>query len=472
MTMPFKAFTALVLAGALGSVVCGGGTAHAEDVRFAVVDLEPRTDVEKLHGEIEREVARLRPGAVAIDDPAMRRLLATGEGPADAAQRVLRDMKRASAAGDCDTAIAKGREAEGMILNTLSIDEEREPLKALYIIQVVCEAKRGRAAELATAASRLRALVAMAPTDLPPELWEKYVANAVPTAAQATVELVIDSDPANASIAVNLHGEGVTPHTMKVAPGVAFVEIQKEGYKKAFRSVVVRDRPARAVLRLIPRSLDRIELAEAQLRLLRRANLKEETPALSRLSQLVRVETLVLYKSVGNRVTIWFFDAERGALTEAPIESSFDLATGKVAALAGRGPAGGGAGKPATTAASPSGGSTPAPTAALPILPSGAPPADKKGEDERAAQTPLFGPNGKTDVPAPETRASDDQGLPEAKASKQQAQYVARKQKPGAPWWSWLIAGAVGAGFLTFMWADRTQSATSVKVQANWPGGQ
>jgi hypothetical protein len=440
-----------------------GQRARAEEVRFAVVDLEPRPDVEKLHGEIEREVARLRPGAQPIDDPAMRRLLATGEGPADAAQRVLREVKRASSAGDCETAMAKGREAEGMILSSLSIDEEREPLKSLYMIQVICQAKLGHAAELATAAMRLRALVAMAPTDLPADLWDKYVANATPTAAQATVELVIDSDPANASIAVNLHGEGVTPHTMKVAPGVTFIEVQKEGYKKAFRSLVVRDRPARAVLRLIPRALDRVELAEAQLRLLRRANLKDETPALSRLSQLVRVETLALFRAVNNRVTIWFFDAERGALTEAPIESSFDLATGRVEALAARGAGGGIKAAPAAAPAPSGAGSaaSPAPTPST-ALPAGAPPPEKAAKD---GQTPaLLEKNGGAGT------ATDDKGLPEAQATKQQAQYVARKKKPGAPWWSWLVAGAVGAGFLTFMWSDRTSTPESVKVRANWPG--
>jgi hypothetical protein len=59
--------------------------------------------------------------------------------------------------------------------------------------------------------------------------------------------------------------------------------------------------------------------------------------------------------------------------------------------------------------------------------------------------------------------------LPEARAEKQQAQYVGRKKKEGAPWWSWLIAGAVGVGFLTFMWSDRPQAADTIKVRASWP---
>lgn len=453
--------TALLALGLL--LALSGRSARAEDVRFAVVDLEPRGENEKLRAELEREVARLRPGSAPVEDQAMRRLLATGEGPADAAQRVLRESKQAAAAGDCTTATTKGKEAEAMILASLSIDEEREPLKALYTLLVICEAKRNRPAQLAAAATRLRALVAMAPTDLPTELWEKHVAGATPAAA--TVELLIDSDPANAAVAVNLHGEGVTPRTMKVAPGVIFVEIQKEGFKKAFRSVTVTDRPARAVLRLIPRAQDRPELAEAQLRLLRRTNLKDETPALSRLSQLVRVETLVLFRSVNDRVTIWFFDAERGALTEAPIESRFDLASGRIEALAARGTAGasksGGSGPGADMKAAPVVAAGAAAAPGLP-LPAGAPPAEKKSQD---------GVGGNAPVLVPPKATANEGGLPEARAAKQNAQYVTRKQKPGAPWWSWLIAGAVGAGFLTFMWSDRAQPAETVKVRATF-GGQ
>jgi hypothetical protein len=190
-------------------------------------------------------------------------------------------------------------------------------------------------------------------------------------------------------------------------------------------------------MRLVSRAQDRPELAEAQLRLLRQSDIKDATATLSRLSQYVRAETLVLLRAVGDRVTLSFFDAERGAVTEAPIESRFDPATGKVAALAARGNAGG-------TAVT-----TPGHTGSTPPLPSGAP-------AEKAA--------------APALVPGSDGELPEARAAKQQAEYVARRKKPGAPWWSWLIAGSVGAGFLAFMWSDRAATAPTVKVQATWPG--
>jgi hypothetical protein len=430
--------------------------ARAEEGRFAVVDLEPKAENEAMRAEVEREVARLRPGMQPLEEVAMRRLLLTGEGPADSAHRLVRETERAGAAGDCELAVKKGKEAEAMILGNLTLDEEREPLKQLYKTLVLCELKRGHAAELAVAATRLRALAAQPPVDFPTEVWEKHVANATP--GPATSELLVDSDPANAAVAVNLHGDGVTPRTLKVPKGVVFVEVQKEGFKKAFRAVTVTDRPARAVMRLISKAQDRTEMAEAQLRVLRRANLKDETPSLSRLSQLVRVETLVLLQVVGQKVTISFFDAERGALTEAPIESRFDPATGKVAALAARGTPGGGKAPVAAPAA---------PTAAPAAAPASAPAAEPAGAPAlpQAAPPPEEKPASAL-VPA---TAGGEAGLPEARAAKQQAQYVARKKKDGAPWWSWLIAGAVGAGFLTFMWSDRPQTADTIKVRATWP---
>jgi hypothetical protein len=437
-----RRFARSCLAGALAVLIAAGvpARAWAEASRFAVVDLDPRPENEKVRAEVEREIARLRPGAHPIEDPIMRRLLLTSEGPTDAANRAAAAVKRAFAAGDCDATVKLGQEAEPMILAALSLDEEREPLKALYGALVVCEAKRGRAAELQVAAFRLRSLVSLPPSDFPADLWEKHVANA--NAGAATTELFIDSDPANANVSVNFHGDGVTPRTLKVAPGVVFVELQKEGFKKAFRAVTVTpDRNARAVMRLVSRAQDRTELAEAQLRLLKQTEIKEATATLSRLSQYARAETLVLMRTAGDKVSIAFFDAERGALTEAPIESAFDPATGKIAALAARGN-----GTPAATA-------TTKPAAALA---GGAGPVPPAAPAPEKSAGPALAPS------------SGEAALPEARAAKQQVEYVPRKKKPGAPWWSWLIAGAVGAGFLTFMWSDQVPTVSTVNVRANW----
>lgn len=435
----------------LGLAVLLPQAARAQETRFAVVDLDPRPPHEKLVAEVEREMERLKPGARRIEDEVVRRLLATGEGPAAAAQRLLGEAQKARDADDCKTAVDKSRAAEQMLLSALSIDEEREPLKALYILQVICEDRLKRAPALALAAARLRSLVALPPTELPLPLWQKHVEKA--SFGPATVELQADSEPPNAQVSINLHGEGVTPRTLKVAPGLVFVEVQKEGFKKAFRAVEVRDRPVRTALRLVPRAQDRTEQTENQLRFLQKAaDTDDRTSNLSRLSQLARVETLVLLKVTGDRVRLSFYDAERGAMAEAPLESRFDPVTGRVAALANR------------TAAPSASGAAPKPVP-LPGTPAANPPPSAAGDDKPGADKP------ETDRPLAEPPPAVG-GLPEASAAKQTAQYNARRKRPGAPWWSWVIAGAVGVAFITFMYSDQSQPSDKIDVTADWmPGG-
>jgi hypothetical protein len=430
----------VVLTGLLTGV-WGAAPARADQTRFAVVDMDPSPAHAKLVAEVEREMERLRPGSKRLEDEVMRRLLGSGEGPGEASQRLLAEAQKAKAADDCKTAVARAGEAEAMMLTALTMDEEREPLKNLYILLVTCEAKLGRAKELGMAGARLRSMVSLPPAGLPAELWTKHVEKA--TFGPATTELQVDSDPANAQVAVNLHGEGVTPRTLKVAPGTVFVEVQKEGFKKAFRVVTVTDRPVRTVMRLVPRSQDRSEQTQNQLRFLRKTDIADETATLSRLSQLARVETLVLLRVNGERVRISFFDAERGALAEAPLESRFEPATGKVLALANRPtpPSGGGGAQAATQPAAGAG----APT-----------PSDQASGDKSAPPS----------ATAPSPTASG--GLPEAQAAKQKASFTPRKKREGAPWWSWVIAGAVGVAFLGFMYGDQVQSSDKIDVRATW----
>jgi hypothetical protein len=42
------------------------------------------------------------------------------------------------------------------------------------------------------------------------------------------------------------------------------------------------------------------------------------------------------------------------------------------------------------------------------------------------------------------------------------------RRKKGAPWWSWLIAGAVGSGLLVFIYLDRPQKENTLAVRAYW----
>jgi hypothetical protein len=42
-----------------------------------------------------------------------------------------------------------------------------------------------------------------------------------------------------------------------------------------------------------------------------------------------------------------------------------------------------------------------------------------------------------------------------------------RRKKP-APWWSWLIAGAIGSGLLVYIYLDRPQHQGTLGVRATW----
>src|SRR5207247_1486917 len=66
------------------------------------------------------------------------------------------------------------------------------------------------------------------------------------------------------------------------------------------------------------------------------AGQKPASPTLSRLAQLSRADALVILIVADGRARIWFFDAERGGLSNETIESAIDPTTGRVVALAER----------------------------------------------------------------------------------------------------------------------------------------
>jgi hypothetical protein len=434
--------TSIVMAiSALGALALAPA-ALAQDTRFAVVDITSGGRNETVTSAVERDVIRLRPGAKPLEDPAMRRLLATGEGPTAAATRLTREAEEFRAGGDCAGAVERATAAETLTLAAVSLDDERELLRTQYTVLVACEHERGRIAERDAAARRLRALVSLPPPNLPTELWQSVVANA--TAGTATTELHVDSDPPNAQIAINFHGQGVTPSTLKVAPGTVYVEVQKEGYLKAFRKLQVGSQPARTVFRLIDRTHDRLDQALATVNVLRRGDAAQKPAAstLSRLAQLARADMLVLLAVKGDRAKIYFFDAERGALSSDIIDSPVDPATGRVAALAARGTPT----APAPPAAAPS---APAkPSAAAPAIP---PPAAHESDKPAGPSAPAAAVTGTTQDP----QVTDTQAV------------LRRRRKPTA-WWSWAIAGALAAGLLTYIYLDRPKEQSTLAARAFW----
>lgn len=450
MRLPCSSTIASLIVPALLGAALSTSAARAADAlptgnegkRFAVVDLSATPPPAAVIAEIEREVARLRPGFRPIDDQAMRQLLGNGEGPAEAAARLVGEARKLRAAGNCAAAEARVAEAESLALANLSVEEERPLLVDVHVVRVRCADARGDAAAFAAAAVRLRGLTANPPADFPVDLWDARIASAVPP--PGTVELFVDTEPANAQVFVSFRAEGVTPRTLKLPPGDYDVEVQKEGFRKAHRRVKLREgAAARAVFRLIDRARDRHDQVESALRSMRKEGVVVQPSTLSRIAQLARVDQLVVVTAEEARVGIAFFDAERGALSRDRITSRFDPATGRVEALADR------------------------PT----------PPHRAAGDEMRTVPGILapIGPGGAATRPD-ETRtkaegagATADVALPEADAT------AAMPTSPGgkrgsSPWWAWLIAGAVIAGIGVAVYMDQPQRSSTLNVRAHWDG--
>ncbi|HEV8165461.1 MAG TPA: hypothetical protein VGR74_13610, partial [Actinomycetota bacterium] len=148
-----------ILAGAwLGAA----GAARGDEAHFAVVDISAnRTGLhEKVTTELEAEVARLRAGARPLPDSdgAMRRLLATGEGPVSAANRLTWEARAREQENDCPGAVARAVQAEAITLASVPLDDERELLRTQYAVLVGCYHALGKGSERDLAATRLRAL--------------------------------------------------------------------------------------------------------------------------------------------------------------------------------------------------------------------------------------------------------------------------------------------------------------------------
>jgi hypothetical protein len=326
------------LLGALASVPA----VHAADGEarlFGLVDLSLATEHAPEALKVEVESWAKGRGLVKLSDTGMQRALNGPTATEPVIAHLVSVARAKQEAGDCAEAIALAYNTEDAALAGLSVDDEREPLKVLYALLVACEHQLGHTAEARAAGVRLRTLVSLPPSALSHELWETYVAPPTPDAGAAptaeptatAVELIIDSDPPNARVAINFHINGVTPRTLKVAPGVVYVEIEKAGYKKAFRKITVEKAPARAVFSLADRRSDRASQVESAVVKLRGSDPTTHPTTLARLAELARVDVLVAIAVRAGTVKLWFFDSDRGDLMGDPIESRFDPKTGKIA---------------------------------------------------------------------------------------------------------------------------------------------
>jgi len=216
----------------------------------------------------------------------------------------------------------------------LGVDEERESLKSLYVTLIGCHDKLGHASDARAAGARLRTLVSMPPSPLSQALCDRYVAPPDAAApAPEPVELQVDTDPPNARVAINFHFDGVTPRTLKVPPGVVYVEVEKDGFKKAFRKVTVERAPVRVPITLTERRQDRAAEVETTVARLRGNDPGRNRTTLARLAELARVDVLVAIAVDAGIVKMWWFDADRGDLVGGPVESRLDPKTGRWVAV-------------------------------------------------------------------------------------------------------------------------------------------
>ena len=328
---------ALVL---IGASLIGARPASAGDEgerSFGLVDLSAAA--ERAPEGLKREVeswAKGR-GLEKIADATMQRALGGPEPPGPAVARLMGEARAKKDADDCAAAVAKARDAETAALTTMTVDDEREPLKTVYELLIWCEHKLGHAELARAAGARLRTLVSLPPSALPRELWDRYVPvvaadGGAPSdagaAAEALVELIVDSDPPNARVAINFHIDGVTPRTLKVHPGVTTIEIEKAGFKKAFRKITVEKKPERVVFALADRRQDRAAQVESAVTRLRGSDPAPHPTTLARLAELARVDVLVAIAVNAGTVKLWWFNADRGDLVGDPIEARFDPKTG------------------------------------------------------------------------------------------------------------------------------------------------
>jgi hypothetical protein len=312
---------------------------------FGLVDLSAATESapEGLKREVETW-AKGR-GLEKIADATMQRALGGPEPPGPAVARLVSDARAKKETDDCAAAVAKAREAESAALATMTVDDEREPLKTVYELLIWCEHKLAHADLARAAGVRLRTLVSLPPSALPRDLWDRYVpvlaapdggasadtGSAAAVAAEPMVELIVDSDPPNARVAINFHIDGVTPRTLKVHPGVVTIEVEKAGFKKAFRKITVDKKTERVVFALADRRQDRAAQVESAITRLRGSDPATHPTTLARLAELARVDVLVAIAVSAGTVKLWWFDADRGALVGDPIESRFDPKTGHLA---------------------------------------------------------------------------------------------------------------------------------------------
>jgi len=299
-------------------LAAGTGAARAAEPprTFAVVDLSDPPAAPAVRARVEHEVAAK--GLAAVADAVTQRALGAGDSPMGTVRRLSTEARQAREDGDCATGLARALAAEEAALSGLSIDEGRQPARAALALAVACADTLGREEEAKRLATRLRQLGSTPPEGVSPELWARFA----PGRPVPPVELTVDSEPPNARVSINFHGAGSTPLTTEVPPGEVTVQVEKDGYLKAFRRVTAGPGPARVALALSERRRDRGGEIVRRVTALRGADPGTHRPLIAQVSQLARVDVLVAFVARPSGVTLWWFDADRGDFVGPPVTLS------------------------------------------------------------------------------------------------------------------------------------------------------
>jgi hypothetical protein len=306
-------FARALLIVAAGYVAVAAAQAAEPPRTFGVVDLSDPPAAPAVRARVEREVAGK--GLAAVADAITQRALGAGEPPLAAVRRLSGEARDAREAGDCAAALARAREAEETALAGMPSDEARPFARAALGVALGCADALGRADDVKLLSARLRQLGSTPPDGVSPELWSR----SAPSRPVPPIELTVDSDPPNARVTVNFHGSGNTPLTVEVPPGEVSVQVEKDGYLKVFRRIVVGPGPARLSLPLAERRRDRAGEIIRRVMALRGVDPGTHRPLIAQVSQLARVDVLVAFVARPSGVTLWWFDAERGEFVGPPV---------------------------------------------------------------------------------------------------------------------------------------------------------
>jgi hypothetical protein len=214
------------LALAAGSIL-GAGAAHADGVPTALVWLDgPHAIAEATAGALAAAK-----GVRPIDDRDAARLLVEG-GPAARADAAIARAGEALLAQRCDAAGTEADQAYALVTGELAVADEAARLTRIANIRVACADQHGDEAGARAAVSLLAALAAGPPSAEAKALFERHP----PDRPSRQPEVRLESDPAGATVYLDLKAVGQTPLTLPAErrPG-ALIDLELAGYRKVHR---------------------------------------------------------------------------------------------------------------------------------------------------------------------------------------------------------------------------------------------